>query len=147
MAPFLQINILAILVCVGSSVALGFLWYGPLLGKQWLKEVGLPADFKPAGAAMAKSMGLMVIGAFLTAYVLNHSTEVWRPSVWNAGQDMPAYTYGFFGGFFTWVGFYIPLLLSGVGFEGKSWKLFFINAGYYFVNLQITGAILAHWRG
>lgn len=146
MEPQLQLNYLAMLAGVAVNVAVGFLWYGPLLGKAWAKEVGLPADFKPAPAQMFKSLALMVIGAFLTAYVLNHSTEVWRPSVWKAGEDAPAYIYGFFGGFFTWVGFYVPLMFNSVAYEGKSWKLFAINAGYYFVTLQAMAMILAYWR-
>lgn len=38
------------------------------------------------------------------------------------------------------------MLLGSVAWEGKSWGLFGINVGYHFVNLQIIGMILAHWR-
>ncbi len=124
----------------------GFLWYGPLFGKTWAREMKFPPDFKPTNAQMTRAMILMVVGAFLTAFVLVHSTEVWRASAWKAGADKPAWQYGFFGGFFTWLGFYVPLLFSGVAWEGKSWKLFAINAIHYLVALQVVGAILAHWR-
>jgi hypothetical protein len=53
---------------------------------------------------------------------------------------------GFYSAFFTWIGFYVPLLLSGVAWENKSWKLFGINAGYYFTALLAAGMILAFWR-
>jgi hypothetical protein len=36
-------------------------------------------------------------------------------------------------------GFYVPVLLSGVAWENKSWKLFGINAGYYFTALLAGG--------
>jgi hypothetical protein len=91
-------------------------------------------------------MILMVIGSFLTAFVLAHSAEVWRSSVWKTGTDQPAYVYGFFSAFFTWIGFYVPMLFSSVAWEGKSWKLFGINAAYHFLALQMAGAILAYWR-
>lgn len=146
MHPDIRLNYLAIGASVVASFVTGFLWYGPIFGKMWAKLVNMPADFKPTSAQMARGMILMVVGAFLMSYVLAHSTEVWRASSWKAGADGPAWTYGFFAGLFTWVGFYIPPLLSSVAWEMRSWKLFAINAGYYFLQLQIVGAILAHWR-
>lgn len=146
MHPEMHINYLAVLVSVVALFFLGFLWYGPLFGKAWARLMGFPPDFKPAGAQIAKSMGLTILGSFLTAYVLAHSVLVWRPSTWKVGADEASWSYGFFGGLFTWLGFYVPVLLSGVAWENKSWKLFAINAAYYFVGLQVVGAILAHWR-
>ncbi len=40
----------------------------------------------------------------------------------------------------------MPVLLGGVARENKSWKLFDINAAYYFVALQAVAMILAFWR-
>ena len=37
----------------------------------------------------------------------------------------------------------VPLLLGGVAWENKSWKLFAINAAYYFAAQQATAMILA----
>ena len=146
MHPVIHINYLAVLASVAASMALGFLWYGPLFGNVWKKEMNIPADFKPAPGAMNKPLLLMAIGSFLTAYVLAHSTEIWRASVWGVGEDSHSATYGFFAGFFTWLGFYVPLLLNKIGWEGKSWKLFFIDASFNFVALQAAGMILAFWR-
>ena len=146
MHPEIHLHYPAIAACVVASFFLGFVWYGPLFGKVWARLVGLAPDFKPSPPQMAKAMGLMVLGSFLTAYVLAHSVLVWRASTWHAGADGPSWTYGFFGGFFTWLGFYVPPLFSSVAWEGRSWKLFGINAAYHFVALQVTGAILAQWR-
>ncbi len=146
MHPEIHINYLAVAAAVAANFGLGFLWYGPLFGKAWAKQMNFPPDFKPTPAQMMKSMGLMILGSFLTAFVLAHSVEVWRPSTWKAGPDEAAWTYGFFSAFFTWIGFFVPLLLSGVAWESKSWKLFGINAAYHFVGLQVAGAILTYWR-
>ncbi|TGK12260.1 DUF1761 domain-containing protein [Leptospira fletcheri] len=146
MQPEIHLNYLAILAGVLSNVAIGFLWYGPLFGKMWAAEMGFPQDMKPDQKQMMKSLALMVIGSFLTAYVLAHSVDSWRPSSWKVGADQSSWTYGFFAALFTWIGFYVPLLFGSVSWEGKSWKLFFINAAYYFVSLQAMGMILAHWR-
>ncbi|EQA44845.1 PF08570 family protein [Leptospira broomii serovar Hurstbridge str. 5399] len=146
MQPEIHLNYLAILAGVLSNIAIGFLWYGPLFGKAWAAEMGFPKDMKPDNKQMIKSLVLMVIGSFLTAYVLAHSVDIWRPSSWKVGQDQPAWTYGFFAAFFTWIGYYVPLLFGSVSWEGRSWKLFSINAAYYFVSLQTIGMILAYWR-
>ena len=44
--------------------------------------------------------------------------------------------------FFNWLGLIAPVTLSPMLWEGKSWKLWFINSGYYFVSLPVTGVIL-----
>jgi hypothetical protein len=146
MQPVIQLNWLAIGAAVAANIVIGFLWYGPLLGKAWMREMGLPAEHKPDPATMKRSMIIMIVSAFLTAYVLAHSVEVWRPSTWKAGTDAPNEIYGFYSAFFTWIGFYVPMLLGGVAWESKSWKLFGINAGYHFVALLAAGMILAFWR-
>jgi len=146
MQPDIHVNYWAILVAVAATMVLGFLWYGPILGKAWMKEMGVPAGSKPDPKVMRRGLILMLIGSFLTAFVLAHTGEVWRPSVWKAGSDQSAAFYGFLTGFWTWIGFYVPLLLGGVSWENKSWKLFWINAAYSFVMLQMVAMILAFWR-
>jgi hypothetical protein len=146
MQPDIHLNWLAVLAAVIANMALGFLWYGPLLGKVWAKEMKIPPDCKPEAGVMPRAMVLMITGSLLTAYVLAHGVQVWRPSTWHAGADVSNAMYGFFVGFFVWIGYYVPVLFSGAAWESKSRKLFSINAGYYFVSLQIMGAILACWR-
>jgi hypothetical protein len=146
MHPQIHLNYLAILAAMVANFVLGFLWYGPLFGKTWLKEMGLPTDCKPEPGSMTKPLIFMVISSFLMMFVLACTVLVWRPSFWNAGEDGPSAAYGFFAGFFSWLGFILPVLLGQVGWEKRSWKLFFINIGYYFISLQIGGVILASWR-
>jgi hypothetical protein len=113
----------------------------------WMSAMGMkPEDCKPDKSKMMKGLVLTVIGTFLTTFVLAHSTQVWRGSVWNVGSDGPGYIYGFYGGFFTWLGFYVPMQFSKVSWEGRSWKLFALNAAHDFVNLQLIAQILSNWR-
>ena len=145
MQPEIHLNWLAIAASVIGSFALGGLWYGPLFGKAWQRAIGF-ADVKPAGAEIAKGSALNVFGTLLMAFVLAHEVSVWRPSAWNAGADAAASVYGFFAGFFIWLGFVVPVLLNGVAFERKSWKVFGINAVYQFLSLQLMAMILSFWR-
>ena len=50
------------------------------------------------------------------------------------------------GALIPWLGFAVPMLLSGVAWEQRSWKLFGINAGYQLAALLTAAMILAHWR-
>lgn len=146
MHPEIHVHWPAVLVGVVASWLVGGVWYGPLFGASWAREMGYAADFKPAKSEMMRAMGLNIFGTFLMAFVLAHDVAVWRPSTWGVGADAAPATYGFFAGFFLWLGFIVPILLNGVAFERKSWKAFGINAGYQFLSLQIMGMILAFWR-
>jgi hypothetical protein len=146
MQPAITINFGAITAAVFASFVFGWLWYGPLFGKTWARLMGLSPDVKPGSSVILRGMALTLLGTFLTAYVLAHSTNVWRASVWGAGVDQPAHVYGFFSGFFTWLGFYVPMLLGQTAWERKSWTLFALNAAYHFLNLQVIAMILAYWR-
>lgn len=146
MLPEIHVNYLAVIAAVFANIALGFLWYGPVFGGSWRKEMGIAADARPAPGAMWRSMSLMVFGALLMAWVLSYDEAVWRPSSWKAGADQTPAMYGFFAALFTWLGYIVPLLLGGVAWENKSEKLFAINAGYWLIALLAMGMILAYWR-
>ncbi|MEW6055028.1 MAG: DUF1761 domain-containing protein [Bdellovibrionota bacterium] len=145
--PNLIFNWPAIGVAIVTAFIFGGLWYGPILGKKWAKLMGMSMeDCKPDPKGMRKMLAIQLFGTFLTTYVLAHSVQVWRPSVWGVGADGSDAMYGFFCGLFTWLGFYIPLQLGKVAWEQRPWTLFLINTGHDFINLQILSQILAHWR-
>ncbi len=144
--PHIQLNWLAIFLSMVAAFVFGFFWYGPLFGKPWAKIMGLKMDCKPEGKVMARAFGLQIVGLFLTTFVLAHTCQIWRPSVWGVGQDDSNAIYGFFGGFFTWVGFYVPIQFGKISWENRPWKLFLINSTYDFLNLQLISQILVHIR-
>jgi hypothetical protein len=144
--PDIAVNPYALAACVVVNVVLGFAWYGPLFGVAWMREMGLATDFQPAAGLLRRSMLLMVIGAALTAVVLALAIGVIRPSTWQAGSDAADYVYGLSAAALAWIGFHVPMLLGGVAWENRSWKLFAINAGYHLVALMSAGLILAYWR-
>jgi hypothetical protein len=136
----LGINYVAILVAVVANFILGFLWYTPLFGKAWARENGFDMSRKPTGGEMAKGMITMVIGNFLMAYVFAHNMAAWT---FVPGMDvMPAIATILNSALFTWLGFYLPVDLSAVAWENKSWKLFWINTGYHLAMLLVAATIL-----
>lgn len=72
-----QVNNVAILIAVVANFIFGWLWYGPILGKAWGKEMGMSMDQKPPVGVMIKGMVIMVIGCYLTAMVLAHDAAAW----------------------------------------------------------------------
>lgn len=136
----MNINMTAILVAVVANFFLGFLWYTPLFGKAWAKEMGFDGNVKPSGGEMAKGMIIMVIGNFFLAYVLAHNIGAW--SFVPGNSEVPPMANVMSATFFTWLGFYLPVDIGTVTWERKSWKLFGINTGYHFMMLLVASLIL-----
>ena len=136
----MQINYIAILVAVVANFILGFLWYTPLFGKAWAKEMGIDTSVKPAGAEIAKGMMFMVVGNFLMAYVFAHNMAAWKfvPGMEQASASETILQ----SAFFTWLGFFVPVDLSTVAWEKKSWKLFSINTFYHLATLLVAATLL-----
>jgi hypothetical protein len=138
----LNINLLAVLLAVVANFILGFLWYTPLFGNAWAKELGFDMTVKPPASVMVRGMAIMVIGNFLLAYVFAHNIAAWT---YVPGMDsMSPIVKILNASVFTWLGFYLPGDLSRVAWEKGSWKLFWINTGYHFLMLLVAATILTY---
>jgi len=139
-----KINILAVLVAVVANFILGSIWYMPLFGKVWGKEMGYDPNMKPDKKVMMKGMAFMVIGNFLFAWVLAWTMAGWQfiPGANEMGPLVNALN----SAIFLWLGFYVPGNLTNTVWEKKSWKLFGINAGYQLASLLVVAFILFYWK-
>lgn len=139
----IPINYFAVVVAAVSAMVWGFLWYGPVFGKIWIKEMGwTPESIEAAKKkGMAKQYVLQAVGALVMAYVMAHVFVF---------ASTYTQTFGLVGGlmvgFWNWLGFVAPVTLGAVLWEGKSWKLWALNAGYYLVVLCTMGVILSLWQ-
>ncbi len=124
------------------SVVLGFVWYGPLFGKQWAQLSGLviPSE-KPAFSTMLKPMLLSFIGAILLTAVLSF-VIVFHNAFYLTVGLAPALAIAFM----LWLGFIVPIYLNLSGWEGKPWTLFFINTGYWLIFMLVAAAMIT-WIG
>lgn len=121
------------------SVVLGFLWYGPLFGKQWMKLSGIVMpDKKPSFTAMLKPMLLSLIGAFFLSFGLASVT-----AFHNAYWQVTGFRADLSFALFLWLAFIVPPYLNLKSWDGKSWTLFSINTGYWFVFLLLSASLLA----
>ncbi len=135
---WVSINYSAVLVAALASMALGFLWFGPVFGKPWMKYMGFTRKdvekSKRKGMAATYFMGFL--GSLVTSYVLAHFV------FYTGAVDVFG---GMVTGFYIWLGFVATVLLGTVLWEGKPLGMYALNAGYYLVNLAVMGAILAAW--
>lgn len=135
-------NFIAIAIVVVANFIIGWLWYGPLLGKAWAKEMNMDLSEPPDRSVMVRGMLMMLIGNFLMAYVISHNIIAWShvPGMENmtdAGISPIVAT-----AFFTWIGFYVPTHIGATTWEKKSWKLTWINLAYHFVTLFVAAFVL-----
>lgn len=140
--PQVPINYLAVIVATISSMVIGFVWYGPLFGKQWMALMGIASKSMDAGKkGMGKRYGLMTLGSLVMSFVLAHSLVF--ASTYLKLDGLMA---GLDAGFWNWLGFIAPVTLGSVLWENKSWKLWVLNNGYQLVTLLVMGCILALWK-
>jgi hypothetical protein len=144
-------NWLGMVAAIVFSMILGFIWFNPKtpMGRVWVRGQGLdPANMpKPPSKEMAQSMIIMVVGSILTWFVFAHTFAVYQDADRNAatGGD-PTYDLkvmdGLMGGFFTWLGFFLPLNLGAVAWDRKPWSFALVTTAYYLVTLLVGGLLL-----
>ena len=128
-------NWLAIIVAAVAAMVLGFLWYGPLFGKYWMKLTGMTeSKMKDAKAkGMTKSYVIMMVSAVVMAYVLAMFIEKVSATDLMSGAMV---------GFWAWLGFAATVQMSKVLWGDESWELYCLETGYYLVSLTLMGAII-----
>ena len=132
----LYINHIAVFVCAAANLALGALWYSPILFyKGWLSETGLSEE-QLAKQNPAKTYGLAFLFSLVIAYNLAFFLgDSATTPVWGA-------TAGFLAGF-GWSTLIFAIIAL---FEQRSWKYIFINGGFITVYFTLIGFILGIWR-
>jgi hypothetical protein len=135
-------NFLAIIVAAVAAIAIGFLWYGPLFGKQWIRMMGWSSEHRDAARkkGMTGQLIIQVIGSLVMAFVLSHA-------VLDLGlvHHYSGVFLGLYAGFWNWLGFIAPVTVGMVLWEGKPWKLWLLNSGCWVLTLLVMGVILAVW--
>lgn len=141
--PNIDLNPLGIAAAAAAIFFISYVWYTPLFGRAWAREMGLSVGHSAAGAALARGLVLTALGALLMSFVLASSMAVWLPKTWGlAGPGPGAVEQVLSAAGFTWLGFVLPVLLHRLGWEKPSLALFAINGGYYLVSLLAAAVVL-----
>lgn len=164
----MDFNFLILFASALVPLITGFIWYGPLFQKAWMKEMNFTEE-SLKGGNMGLIFGLsyvlgLVISAGLMPVVVHQmgifSTLAGEPGfneqtgeAFNTfsslmetyGDRFRTFKHGVLHGGLT--GFFIamPILAIQAMFERKSFKYIAINAGYWIVTLAIMGGIVCQW--
>ena len=131
------VNWFAVIAATLVGFVVGFIWYGPLFGKTWRREIGVSEEAAAQAdrSGMGKIFGFTAVFQFLMAYCL----------VMFFGNEVTLVTgalYGFLAGCF-WVA--LALAVNAL-YEQRSWTYILINGGYWSLVFTLMGAILGGWR-
>lgn len=161
----MEINFLAILVAAVVPMVLGFIWYNPkILGTVWAREAEMTEEKMKSGNMLAifgLSFILSILLAFFTQFLTIHQlgalgmiggdplAEGILPSYQAFMDDYSSafrsYKHGALHGLLAGIFLVFPIMATNGMFERRSWKLIFINTGYWTVALTIMGAIVCGW--
>ena len=139
----LNINFLAVAVCVLLSFVLGFVWYAALFMKPWTKEMGYDPNMRPDKKQMMKGMMVSITGNFLFVWMLAFYLAGWK--YFPNSDEMGTMSFAINSALSVWLGFFVPVHLSKIVWERHSWRLFFINSGFNLVSVILVALILAYW--
>lgn len=131
LAPFAAPVLLSAIL----SMPLGFVWFGPLFGKQWMKLTGV----RPEQHARQQSAMPFVV-SFLTALMIAVTMTLLLQvfSIANLAESMML-------GFLVWATFnFLPGLTHHL-FDGRPMTLLLINSGYELANTMIAAILLSWW--
>lgn len=136
-----DINLIAVFIAtIVNFIAIGMFWYSPkLFGNAWIRLNGFSKAQvkKMKSEGMGKKMAIGFLASLLMMYVLAHVVDYMT-----AGDSIG----GAAAGSWMWLGFVGPVMLGIVLWEGKSWKLWMINSGYWLVSLVVGGAIIGAFK-
>lgn len=139
---FSSINWLPILVAGLAAFFIGFMWHGPLFGKQWIAMMGIPQS--EVDAMKAKGMGAMLpqmIAAFIQqvviAFVVSHLAN--RLGIMDATQAVMFAV-------LLWFGFIATVMINTVLWENRKMNLYLFNVAYHLVSMIAVTLIVVLWR-
>ncbi len=134
---YYDVNYLAVLVAAVLAFAIGWLWYGPVFGKQWMAMMGYTKE--SINAMKMKPMTAMILG-FISNLVMAYTVAIFA-SVW-----MYSGLYGAFKlAFWVWFGFLATVTLGSVLWENRSWNLYLFNVAYHFVAVLAMSLVIFMW--
>ena len=132
-APWLQIIVAGVVY-----FAIGAVWYAPpVFGKYWqaAHKIEMTEESK-------KKMPMLFGGTFVLGILMALGTAISLHVMQSPGTCMNGMKVGLFisGAFVA-----LPMGINYM-YQGKSFKLWFIDAGYHVVGLTLMGIILSVWH-
>ncbi|MBX4210478.1 DUF1761 domain-containing protein [Candidatus Parcubacteria bacterium] len=135
---FVTINWWAVLLAAVAHFILGFLWYGPVFGKTWMRLSNIdPAMTDQMKAGAKKAYVISFIGALVMAYVISLIVNNLLVLTLDNAVKLGA---------MLWLGFIATSNLSNFLFskDKKPWSLYFLTGGYDLLGTVLMTVII-YW--
>lgn len=133
-----DVNNLAVFLAAVGAMFVGFLWYGPILGKLWMKEKGYTKEsLEKEKDKMGKSYAASFVVALIMAYVLAHVAEL-SFSFYGTSSLVA----GVSSAFWMWLGFIMPVQATATIFGDKNKTLLLIDTSHQLATVLVMGLII-----
>ncbi len=132
---YVQTHVLAILVAIVATYVIGFIWHGPLFGKQWMKLNHMPPPKKNEMkfSMMLPGLSANFVMVFAQAAILGRTFEILAlPSVVDALLIATIIA----------VPFTSLSIVNTNAWLGKPAKLTVLDVGHYLLGIWAVAAVL-----
>lgn len=164
----MEMNFYVLFIAALVPMFIGFIWYGPLFGNAWMKQMGFTKETLE-NTNMIKTLIVCYILSLLIASALmqmvihqmgvystlagetgfNEETGTafayFQDFLTNYGDRFRTFKHGAFHGVLYGLFLVMPVLAIQALFEKKSFKYIALNASYWIVTLAIMGGIICQW--
>ncbi|MEP7103264.1 MAG: DUF1761 domain-containing protein [Candidatus Dojkabacteria bacterium] len=127
----MEINVIAVVVSALAAFFLGYFWYSVILVKPWQKEIGMKEQNKNV---QPPNLGQLLIGSLILEIIM---AVVLSSLIGKDADLMIGLVKGLVVGIAVALAFGVNYL-----FEGKTLKLWLINASYNLVVFAVMGMII-----
>ena len=130
-----KISYTALIVAASAHWVLGAIWFS-VFAAPWLAGIGRTrADLTHRG-----SPAIVYLAAFASSLAL-----AWTIAWLTASTGRLTMIRGMMSAGLLWLGLVCATMATELAFEGRSFEVFAITAGYPLVGMLIMGAILGRW--
>jgi len=133
-----ELNYLAVVAGIIINMALGALWYSPILfANPWMAATGITKEYIDEHKDQAmKGYAVSIVATIVLVMGLAIMVQV---------SDAKDLAEGLAVGAIAGVGFIATTQAANYAFENRPLKLYLINIGYSVVGFAIIGALLGAW--
>ncbi len=146
----MDFNWIAIIVAGLVPTFMGYLWYGPILGKQWMDSTGHDADWYESKGGMPMIIGTSIVLSIFLAAVIKMFIVTTHGDHLETCIDLIEGSHNTFGHGLLHGAMYsamwiIPLFVTNGMFERRGPKNYWIHIVYWIISCAIMGGIVDAW--
>ncbi len=145
------LNWIAIVLAGLVPTVMGFLWYGPIMGQQWIASTGKTEEWYKEQGGMPVIIGISIVLAWtLKIFILTtHGDHLMNctdmAGVASAGSHN-TFGHGALHGAMYSAFWLIPVLVINGMFERRGPKNYWIHIAYWVLTCVVMGGIVDAWN-